>query len=159
MCGAILQGSSAASCPRPCSQFTQCSTCHQQPHCGWCSLDPSPLSGIGLCSSGTLDGPLDGSCSSLDYSRLLDRLNVSTQSMRKASSSNKLPAVPALLEKSTTWHYQSCPPENECFNGHHTCDSQSEKCLDRLDGFDCVCSEGYISDGESCRPVCSQVCS
>jgi len=137
MCGAILQGSPTSACPRPCSEFSQCSTCHQQPHCGWCSLNSASLSGMGLCTSGTLDRPTDGSCSSLDYSHIT--------------------FTSTLVAKNTTWHYQSCPPENECLNGHHTCDPQSEKCLDQLDAFDCVCSEGYVADGHSCRPVCSQV--
>ena len=168
MCGAILQGSASSACPRPCSQFQQCSTCHQQPHCGWCSLDSAPVGGIGLCSRGTLDGPLDGSCSSLDYSRVLDRLNLTMvqqqQQQRKpfsgGSSQGKAPLSPSfsLVEKATTWNYQSCPAENECLNGHHSCDSHSERCLDRPDGFECVCSDGYVSEGHVCRPVCSQGC-
>ena len=158
MCGAILQGSAASACPRPCSQFTQCSTCHQQPHCGWCSLDSAPVSGIGLCTSGTLEGPLDGSCSALDYTRVLDRLVLNGTQTRKGASS-KLPSV-SLIDKTTSGHYQSCPPENECITGHHTCDPQSERCVDRDDGFACICSDGYVYDASAsvCRPVCSQGC-
>ena len=127
----------------------------------WCSLDSAPAAGIGICSRGTLDGPLDGSCSSLDYSRVLDRLNLTVQQQRKplfaGSAPGKLASTSSLIEKVTTWNYQSCPAENECLNGHHSCDSHSERCLDRPDGFECVCSDGYVSEGHVCRPVCSQV--
>lgn len=157
MCGAILQGSANTACPRPCSQFTQCSTCHTQPHCGWCSLDSAPVGGIGICSRGTLEGPLDGSCSSLDYTRVLDRLNLTAIQQQRKPPQGKLASASSLLEKATTWNYQSCPAENECLNGHHSCDPRSERCLDRPDGFECLCSDGYVSEGHICRPVCSQV--
>lgn len=161
MCGAILHGSASSVCPRPCSQFGQCSTCHQQPHCGWCSLDSAPVSGIGLCTGGTLEGPLDVSCSALDYTRVLDRLVINgTQASQLSNRKLGIKSVSAIAEKSSSWHYQSCPPENECINGHHTCDSQSERCVDRSDGFACVCSDGYIFDAMAsiCRPICSQGC-
>ena len=46
-----------------------------------------------------------------------------------------------------SWNYTACPPENECANGHHTCDALSETCVDRPDGFSCVCSDGYVLEG------------
>lgn len=30
----------------------------------------------------------------------------------------------------STWSFFKCPPENECLNGHHTCDQQVEVCVD-----------------------------
>ena len=42
-----------------------------------------------------------------------------------------------------SWHYVKCPPENECFNSHHTCSPKSEKCFDLDEGFECKCGEGY----------------
>ena len=64
----------------------------------------------------------------------------------------------------TSWHYLTCPRENECSNGHHDCDPVSDVCLDKDDGFSCDCNVGYnrTNDGEdesagSCEPVC-QAC-
>ena len=53
-----------------------------------------------------------------------------------------LPAEPVI-----SWNYTGCPPEDECANGHHTCHPLSETCVDRTDGFSCVCSTGYVLSG------------
>ena len=29
------------------------------------------------------------------------------------------------------WNYLACPAENECLNGHHTCHSEVETCVDQ----------------------------
>ncbi|XP_043238778.1 multiple epidermal growth factor-like domains protein 8 [Amphibalanus amphitrite] len=118
-------------CPLPCQRHTTCRDCLQRPECGWCNLE-QPLGGAGLCWDGGLERPRD-SCLALNYT-----------------------AVPP--EPVISWNYTGCPPENECANGHHTCDPLSETCVDRPDGFSCVCSDGYVLDGDACRPVCDQVC-
>lgn len=55
------------------------------------------------------------------------------------------------------WYYITCPPENECENDHHSCNSESEECVDLADGFHCVCGKGYQPDANSqCIPICTQ---
>ncbi|XP_050177488.1 uncharacterized protein LOC126643283, partial [Myiozetetes cayanensis] len=58
------------------------------------------------------------------------------------------------------WSYLSCPPEDECANGHHTC-GPSQVCRDLPRGFTCTCREGYAPDSSTgeCRPVCGGGCS
>jgi len=61
------------------------------------------------------------------------------------------------LNDSVAWYYITCPPENECVNGHHSCNSESEECVDLADGFHCVCGNGYQPDDNSqCIPICTQ---
>ncbi|XP_074390420.1 uncharacterized protein LOC141728024 isoform X2 [Zonotrichia albicollis] len=57
------------------------------------------------------------------------------------------------------WAFLSCPPEDECENGHHTC-GPSQVCRDLADGFTCACRAGYAMDSRTgeCRPVCRQGC-
>ncbi|XP_078064437.1 multiple epidermal growth factor-like domains protein 8 [Mustelus asterias] len=43
------------------------------------------------------------------------------------------------------WAFMSCPPENECLNGHHDCDD-TQNCTDKLQGFECICRNGYMQD-------------
>lgn len=57
-----------------------------------------------------------------------------------------------------SWNFLQCPPENECINDHHNCNSTTEKCLDLPHGFDCVCAEGYKSVDGVCQPICNQGC-
>uniref|UniRef100_UPI00398F5FCF multiple epidermal growth factor-like domains protein 8 n=1 Tax=Pristiophorus japonicus TaxID=55135 RepID=UPI00398F5FCF len=58
-----------------------------------------------------------------------------------------------------SWAFMSCPPENECLNGHHDCDD-TQNCTDKLQGFECVCRNGYMQDNVAglCKPVCEQGC-
>lgn len=61
-----------------------------------------------------------------------------------------------------SWHYVRCPPEDECENGHHNCEAESQRCVDRPDGFICECGAGYKpvispkvpSKTTVCEPVC-----
>lgn len=53
-----------------------------------------------------------------------------------------------------SWNYVSCPPENECINGHHTCSLESEVCVDLDEGFTCRCGSGYRAGPNGCEPVC-----
>lgn len=53
-----------------------------------------------------------------------------------------------------SWHYVRCPPENECDNGHHSCDERSEQCVDLPSGYKCICGNGYKANLNSeCVPV------
>jgi len=61
----------------------------------------------------------------------------------------------------TSWHYLTCPRENECSNGHHDCDPISEVCIDSDDGFSCDCNVGFnrtkgVDENSefTCQPVC-----
>ncbi|QQP51302.1 Uncharacterized protein FKW44_012624, partial [Caligus rogercresseyi] len=60
---------------------------------------------------------------------------------------------------SSDWHYALCPPEDECSNGHHDCDPESEVCIDTEGSYACVCNEGYeAQEGKGCQPICDQGC-
>lgn len=106
----------ASDCPKNCSEFTQCITCHTQPSCGWCSVAESQL-GIGLCMDGT-----SGNSPQCEVDSLRQRLEMEVVTAR--------------------WNYGSCPEENECINGHHTCDLKVQKCVDKALG-ECFCWSFY----------------
>ncbi|XP_074837451.1 multiple epidermal growth factor-like domains protein 8 [Carettochelys insculpta] len=58
-----------------------------------------------------------------------------------------------------TWSFLSCPPENECLNGHHDC-NETQTCHDRPQGYECTCRSGYTLHNATglCQPVCQQGC-
>lgn len=58
----------------------------------------------------------------------------------------------------TSWHFMTCPAENECLNNHHNCDKVTQICIDTDSGFKCQCNEGYEEVDSECRPICSQGC-
>lgn len=35
----------------------------------------------------------------------------------------------------TSWDFRQCPPENECLNGHHDCDTRSQFCIGKIYAF------------------------
>ncbi|GAB6023337.1 hypothetical protein CHUAL_008138 [Chamberlinius hualienensis] len=133
-CAGGVCGLVSRRCPQPCIEFTQCSKCLSQSYCGWCSLNANNNNGDGICMEGGLHGPLSGSCAPLS-------LNTSR---------------PDTFGK--TWSYLKCPRENECTNGHHNCKWKSEECIDKPEGFECRCREGYVSDNKVCKPVCKKGC-
>ncbi|CAH0390198.1 unnamed protein product [Bemisia tabaci] len=144
-CGLVLSGGKSEHCPQACASYTQCATCLRHAHCGWCSLHRDNTTGQGVCTDGSLTSPASGpeksTCDLLYY-----------QQVEPKTSS-------AISEKDVfSWHYVSCPPENECLNNHHTCDNVSEECVDQERGFHCICGHGYKSNGVECVPVCSQGC-
>ncbi|KAH0631676.1 hypothetical protein JD844_006126 [Phrynosoma platyrhinos] len=57
------------------------------------------------------------------------------------------------------WAFMSCPPENECLNGHHDC-NETQNCNDLPQGYQCTCKNGYMLDNVTglCKPVCEQGC-
>uniref|UniRef100_A0A8D8PUQ8 Multiple epidermal growth factor-like domains protein 8 n=1 Tax=Cacopsylla melanoneura TaxID=428564 RepID=A0A8D8PUQ8_9HEMI len=147
VCGLVLEPNQAPQCPRSCNAYTQCSTCLRHAHCGWCALqgDETGGMGVGVCTEGSLNSPSSGpessTCDALFYQTYPDQIQ---------DTSND----------TFSWNYVKCPPENECLNQHHTCDPQSEQCVDLQDGFECECGRGYSKseEGEECVPVCSQGC-
>lgn len=40
------------------------------------------------------------------------------------------------------WAFLSCPPEDECANGHHDC-NETQDCRDLARGYACACKSGY----------------
>lgn len=42
------------------------------------------------------------------------------------------------------WAFTSCPPEDECNNGHTKCDPGKEICTDQANGYSCECRNGYV---------------
>ena len=51
-----------------------------------------------------------------------------------------------LSEKPPTWDFLTCPLENECLNGHNTCDPASEVCVDSAADYECKCKAGFVED-------------
>ncbi|KAH8324231.1 hypothetical protein KR074_001932 [Drosophila pseudoananassae] len=142
VCGLVLEASELERCPEPCHVYTQCSSCLEHAHCGWCAREGH--NGDGICTEGALEHKQEhpsGSTCDLIYS-----------SWRNDSQLTNADVV--------SWHYVQCPAENECINGHHNCDAVSEQCID-LDtavGYKCVCAQGYREEHGTCMPVCSQGC-
>ncbi|XP_045900405.1 multiple epidermal growth factor-like domains protein 8 [Micropterus dolomieu] len=56
--------------------------------------------------------------------------------------------------RNSSWSFLYCPPEDECSNGHHRCNS-SQDCHDH-----CTCKQGYTLSSVSgqCEPVCARGC-
>uniref|UniRef100_A0A146L5D8 Multiple epidermal growth factor-like domains protein 8 n=2 Tax=Lygus hesperus TaxID=30085 RepID=A0A146L5D8_LYGHE len=142
VCGLVL--SRGALCPQPCSTFSQCSTCLEHAHCGWCALESGNSTGQGICTEGSLDQPSEGPAEGATCEVLYE--NKTNSSLADASK--------------LSWHYVICPAENECENGHHNCDQTSETCVDVPVGYHCICGPGF-KQGElsgDCVPVCTQGC-
>lgn len=141
VCGLVLLPDDVNHCPEPCLAFTQCSTCLRHSHCGWCSRNGTE--GDGICTEGSVDAPA-----------------VSTCDIIYSSFNSNNTDVQATTDETDAfmWNFWRCPPENECINGHHNCDMKSERCVDKLKGFECECGDGYKPDGKKCIPICEQGC-
>lgn len=59
LCGTLLSEGSDQ-CPSACESHTKCKSCLQQTRCGWCSLESTALTGMGVCMEGTFQDPLRG---------------------------------------------------------------------------------------------------
>ncbi|KAL8608233.1 hypothetical protein ACOMHN_016688 [Nucella lapillus] len=128
-CGYILADTSAHRCPVPCRMKQQCAHCISTPGCGWCAQEGK--NGEGLCMPGGRSGPTSGSCTE---GSIFSGINLK-------------------------WAFSHCPTENECSNGHHTCDVETQDCFDDLTSFRCECKQGYIPmPNGRCEPVCHQGC-
>ena len=56
----------------------------------------------------------------------------------KTKEGSLVPPVSAI-----EWSFITCPGEDECQNGHHTCDNTSQFCEDKEVGFECQCKDGF----------------
>lgn len=63
VCGLVLQSDDKKYCPAPCNSFTQCSNCLRNGHCGWCAAPG--LSGEGICTEGSNERPMHGTCNDI----------------------------------------------------------------------------------------------
>ncbi|XP_072048547.1 multiple epidermal growth factor-like domains protein 8 [Amphiura filiformis] len=150
-CGPLYNGTSTA-CPTPCYLNIQCAHCLKQPGCGWCGVNNN--NGTGVCMEGGLHGPLDGLCTaqnvSLKYQSMPAAINSHIASLLTASKPGTEP----------DWTFVSCPPENECLNGHHDC-MENEDCHNTPESYECRCKPGYerqdVVTGV-CKPVCTPAC-
>lgn len=151
-------------CPKPCSFNENCKDCLENTRCGWCALNAT--NGGGRCVEGTIEGPLqEKHCEYLEFSQKHYMNPSHSQNENSIDHSKVRTNQQNQILPNTSWHYNICPPENECLNGHHNCDIQSEVCLDNDDGFSCECSSGYerFSDPTSklptrCKPICNPKC-
>lgn len=142
VCGLVLTPKEEEHCPEPCNAYTQCATCLRHAHCGWCSKNNTE--GDGVCTEGSLESPAEHPAASTCDIIYASRNNVTIDPTDEF-----------------VWNYVRCPPENECENNHHNCDSKSERCVDLAVGYNCVCGDGYKMDavnGDKCMPVCQQGC-
>ncbi|OTF80398.1 Attractin-like protein, partial [Euroglyphus maynei] len=131
-------------CPQECETFEKAIDCLSMLHCGWCAIDGLAIDGVGFCLQGGLFGPKHQSCSN--------------QSIDLLSQLNHKPYYVPMSVLKTSWHYIHPPEENECLNGHHTCDPKSQNCIDLDEGFMCQCKNGYKMDENVCKPICQQGC-
>ncbi|XP_053675074.1 multiple epidermal growth factor-like domains protein 8 [Anopheles nili] len=143
ICGLVVRPNDPQHCPEPCASFTQCSSCLRHAYCGWCSRNDTD--GDGVCTEGSVEGPANhpagSTCAAIYQTRS---------------------KTPSEADSPFGWNYFKCPPENECANGHHNCNARSQRCVDHLHGYECVCAPGYnttsLGGGGTCVPVCSQGC-
>ncbi|CAG2100157.1 unnamed protein product [Medioppia subpectinata] len=146
LCGSLVLSGSTSQCPFTCQQLTQSAHCLSRPHCGWCAFNGSAVDGRGICMEGQLFGPIGGSCKA-------GQVGVFGQPLSALESKWF-----AQSEGPPQWAYLQRPKENECLNGHNTCDERHEECIDLEDGFTCRCKPGYVIDGNQCKATCHQGC-
>ncbi|GIY78358.1 hypothetical protein CDAR_179641 [Caerostris darwini] len=144
-CGLVVRGNETT-CPIPCWQHFQASHCLGQANCGWCAFSGPKVDGRGLCMDGGIMGPTGGICR--ENQILLNGLPLPAQTVKWFQMSKGPPM----------WTYLTKPPENECKNGHDTCDKTHEECVDTLEGFECHCKPGYQMKENRCVPTCKQGC-
>lgn len=140
ICGLVLKKKNLNQCPKPCNAYTQCATCLKNSYCGWCSVSLGNDTGKGICTEGA--------------SYVITK-NVSLSTCNNLLSRVLQTEIPV---GNIQWNYFSCPEENECANGHHTCDQLTEVCEDLPGGFNCFCAPGFKFNSFRCEPVCSQGC-
>lgn len=157
VCGLVLQSSEIELCPEPCSAYTQCHTCLAHAHCGWCSHNNN-TEGDGVCTEGSLESP-----SEFPAASTCDIIYANQKNLTTINPNDEF-----------IWNYVKCPPENECINNHHNCNPRSERCIDRMIGYECECADGfepisasknaltnvsYAGDlDKTCIPKCTQGC-
>lgn len=157
VCGLVLQPEEISNCPEPCSAYTKCFDCLRHAHCGWCSRNNTE--GDGVCTEGSLESP-----SEFPAASTCDIIYYNQKNLTAIDPNDEF-----------VWNYVKCPPENECINNHHNCDPKSERCIDRLIGYECECADGFegvaltkdktvVLDNSTaefekvCIPKCTQGC-
>ncbi|ALC38654.1 CG7466 [Drosophila busckii] len=140
VCGLVLAPHEQARCPAPCHVYTQCASCLEHAHCGWCARQG--YNGDGVCTQAALE-------------QRQEHPSSSTCDLIYNQTRTDAQLTPADI---VSWHYVQCPAENECENGHHDCNAISEQCIDldtNTPGYKCICAEGYraVAD-QGCLPVC-----
>ncbi|XP_063697443.1 multiple epidermal growth factor-like domains protein 8 [Culicoides brevitarsis] len=136
LCGLVLTPEEKDYCPESCEAFDQCQTCLRHAHCGWCAKEGTE--GEGLCTQGSMaEHPAKSTC---------DLLFAATKNVTLKESDR------------FSWNYVKCPPENECENGHHNCNPESEQCFDLNYGYKCNCKEGFKTENGKCKPICREGC-
>ena len=116
--------------PNLCSGYDTCSTCLNNPACGWC--DAGENNGLGSCHEGGVSGPL-----------------------QRVSALPGSKSLPWTWKKSDTcsggdkeWHFTTCPL-CQC-NGHSVCNATNpgvcqQPCGDNTQGEHCErCTDGYF---------------
>lgn len=142
VCGLVLTPEEIAYCPEPCSAYTQCWNCLRHAHCGWCSKNNTD--GDGVCTEGSLESPP----SEFPAASTCDIIYASQNNLTHVDPNDEF-----------IWNYVKCPPENECINSHHNCDTKSERCVDLLVGYECDCADGFEhTASKACIPKCTQGC-
>ncbi|KAL7013836.1 hypothetical protein ACKWTF_015609 [Chironomus riparius] len=156
-----------------CGQFFNCSSCLDQ-NCVWTSKSHrcmeksfTPLLCSGLTCGAILQIPSEcpKPCDSYKMcSKCLTNSNCGWEAGTGNGNGQCLEGnINYAYEKyeQKSWNYLTCPPEDECTNEHHNCDNVTEKCVDLLDGFKCVCADGYkpsYDKEDICVPICNQGC-
>lgn len=141
VCGLVLTPEEISYCPEPCHAYTQCWTCLRHAHCGWCSKNNTE--GDGVCT----EGSLESESAEFPAASTCDIIYANQKNLTKIDPSDQF-----------LWSYVKCPPENECVNEHHNCDTKSERCVDLLVGYECECADGFEATTEKCIPKCTQGC-
>ncbi|XP_063722051.1 multiple epidermal growth factor-like domains protein 8 isoform X4 [Symsagittifera roscoffensis] len=151
-CGRVVRHSTEG-CPKLCEDQRKCSSCKKMTHCGWCSLQSGRQEyGMGACWEGGINGPRQQRCTSDSViSHLLSR----------PAEEQTLDHYELFALRGHAWSHTDCPPENECKNHHHDCDSKTERCEDKEEGFECVCKDDYLINDKTgkCEPQCKPPCS
>ena len=122
-----------ATVPDLCSGYDTCSTCLNNPACGWC--DQGQNNGLGSCHEGGVKGPLE-------------RVSMSS-SVSRAGPWTWVRGDTCDAGAGQQWHFTTCPA-CQC-NGHSTCNvtgpgvaTCQQPCGDNTQGEHCErCSDGY----------------
>uniref|UniRef100_A0A7N4V4Y0 Multiple EGF like domains 8 n=1 Tax=Sarcophilus harrisii TaxID=9305 RepID=A0A7N4V4Y0_SARHA len=183
-----VESSPPMPCPTPCHRLPNCSSCLDSKgadggwqHCVWSSslqqcLSPSflplrclaggcgrLLRGAESCSLGCGNAPQCALCLRRPHCGWCARGDPGQDGaglcMEGGLSGPRNGLTCGHGDPGATWAFLSCPPENECVNGHHDC-NETQNCHDRPHGYECTCKTGYTMDHVrgQCRPVCAQGC-
>jgi hypothetical protein len=145
-------------CPKSCGSFSTCRQCLAGGvGCGWCAADE--ISGVGTCAEGTTASPHGGGADCIALAANRTKSNLILTDSSQWSSKILMDGVGERVSVgAATWNFFACPTENECLNGHHDCDTDSEECVDTAESYECVCKKGYKRSEGKCLPACDNGC-